>query len=157
MPTPIALAATWDTTQASTYGGILGSEAFLTGHNVLLGQGAIVSFQGGDVPVDDLTAPDLPSSPVAQQVDLLLCCIRCFGCSCAHQLFFGSLAPRSGRCRSLMHTFNGRCIVLPTVSWGFAPDVRGLEGNLLHVSHGTVLNPRSLADSKRLSFAPNRY
>jgi beta-glucosidase len=37
MPAPIALAATWDITQASTYGGILGSEAFLTGHNVLLG------------------------------------------------------------------------------------------------------------------------
>jgi beta-glucosidase len=37
MPAPIALAATWDKALARTYGDLLGDEAFLTGHNVLLG------------------------------------------------------------------------------------------------------------------------
>jgi beta-glucosidase len=37
LPAPIALAATWDVTLASTYADIGGSEAFLSGHNVLMG------------------------------------------------------------------------------------------------------------------------
>ncbi|MFP7492415.1 glycoside hydrolase family 3 C-terminal domain-containing protein [Terribacillus saccharophilus] len=39
MPAPIALAATWDTEAAASYGNILGNEAFNTTHNVLLGPG----------------------------------------------------------------------------------------------------------------------
>lgn len=37
LPAPIALAATWDVSLATPYGDVLGREAFLTGHNVLLG------------------------------------------------------------------------------------------------------------------------
>ena len=37
LPAPIALAATWDVSLARTFGDVLGNEAFLTGHNVLLG------------------------------------------------------------------------------------------------------------------------
>jgi beta-glucosidase len=37
MPAPIALAAGWDTADASKYGDLLGREAILTGHNVMLG------------------------------------------------------------------------------------------------------------------------
>jgi beta-glucosidase len=39
MPAPIALAASWDTEAAEAYGDVLGSEAFNTTHNVLLGPG----------------------------------------------------------------------------------------------------------------------
>ena len=37
LPAPIALAATWDRKAARRFGDLLGSEAFNTGHNVLLG------------------------------------------------------------------------------------------------------------------------
>jgi len=37
LPAPIALAATWDPELARAYGDVLGKEAFLSGHNVLLG------------------------------------------------------------------------------------------------------------------------
>ncbi len=37
LPAPLALAATWDPTLAEEYGEVLGREAFLSGHNVLLG------------------------------------------------------------------------------------------------------------------------
>ncbi|GEJ55482.1 beta-glucosidase H [Anaeromyxobacter diazotrophicus] len=37
LPAPIALAATWDPDLAAVQGDVLGSEAFSTGHNVLLG------------------------------------------------------------------------------------------------------------------------
>jgi beta-glucosidase len=37
LPAPIALAATWDVTLVTTYADIGGSEAFLSGHNVLMG------------------------------------------------------------------------------------------------------------------------
>jgi beta-glucosidase len=36
LPAPIALAATWDPALARRYGDVLGSEAFATGHNVML-------------------------------------------------------------------------------------------------------------------------
>jgi len=37
MPAPIGLAATWDPTAAKQYGDLLGHEAWVTGHNVVLG------------------------------------------------------------------------------------------------------------------------
>lgn len=37
LPAPIALAATWNTTAAETYGELIGNEAYNTTHNVLLG------------------------------------------------------------------------------------------------------------------------
>lgn len=37
LPMPLALAATWDRSHAVQYGDVLGEEAFLTGHNVVLG------------------------------------------------------------------------------------------------------------------------
>ena len=39
LPAPIGLAATWDVALAEQYGDVLGSEAWATGHNVLLGPG----------------------------------------------------------------------------------------------------------------------
>lgn len=39
LPTPIALAATWNTKTASEYGDLVGNESFNTTHNVLLGPG----------------------------------------------------------------------------------------------------------------------
>jgi beta-glucosidase len=39
LPAPIGLAATWDVAAAEQYGNVLGSEAWATGHNVLLGPG----------------------------------------------------------------------------------------------------------------------
>ncbi len=39
LPAPIGLAATWDVVVAEQYGSMLGSEAWATGHNVLLGPG----------------------------------------------------------------------------------------------------------------------
>ncbi|WJH37266.1 glycoside hydrolase family 3 C-terminal domain-containing protein [Paenibacillus sp. CC-CFT747] len=39
LPAPIALAATWDTAAAKKYGTLIGSEAFNTTHNVILGPG----------------------------------------------------------------------------------------------------------------------
>lgn len=37
LPAGTALAATWDTSLATQYGGVLGTEAHLSGHNVMLG------------------------------------------------------------------------------------------------------------------------
>ncbi len=39
LPAPIGLSATWDVAAAEQYGNLLGSEAWATGHNVLLGPG----------------------------------------------------------------------------------------------------------------------
>ncbi len=36
LPSPLALAATWDPTLAGQFGDLMGNEAFLTGHNVML-------------------------------------------------------------------------------------------------------------------------
>lgn len=43
MPATIALAATWDLALAQRYGGLVGSEAWTTGHNVQLGPGADIA------------------------------------------------------------------------------------------------------------------
>ncbi|MDL4840224.1 glycoside hydrolase family 3 N-terminal domain-containing protein [Aquibacillus rhizosphaerae] len=49
LPAPIALAATWDTQAAKTYGELLGNEAYNTTHNVVLGPGLdIARFPWGE-------------------------------------------------------------------------------------------------------------
>lgn len=66
LPAPIALAATWDTKAAETYGELLGNEAFNTTHNVVLGPGLdIARFPWGERNFESLGEDQLLQSKLA--------------------------------------------------------------------------------------------
>ncbi|KAB8126208.1 beta-glucosidase [Gracilibacillus oryzae] len=66
LPAPIALAATWDTEAARTYGELLGNEAFNTTHNVVLGPGLdIARFPWGERNFESLGEDPLLQSKLA--------------------------------------------------------------------------------------------
>lgn len=62
LPAPIALAATWDTGLASSYGDVLGREAYATGHNVMLGPAVDIAR----VPVAGRTFESFGEDPLLQ-------------------------------------------------------------------------------------------